>query len=160
MDYRGAENPAGSGRGSTEVVQEIRESGISQGQGRGERDSTQCRGRQRLCDGLPQKLYTEAERVAARQLGLRLLKKKAVAVVKLAIRAQAGRGDTGNRNGRQGQRQRNRAGRRDAKSAIGPLIGKAKFIRVARTEGVAVGKGDVVVAKRLLADEAGKGDEA
>src|SRR5216683_517131 len=55
LDYRGAENPAGSGGGSTEVVQEIRESGISQGQGLGERDSPQCRGRPSAWFASPEK---------------------------------------------------------------------------------------------------------
>src|SRR5262249_12680012 len=78
-----AENSVGRSGGSTEVVQEIGKCGIAHGVVKGE--GPQITGAPLLGDQLPQELYTVAERVAAAQLGLRLLKEKVVAVVELGV---------------------------------------------------------------------------
>jgi len=43
-----------------------------------------------------------------------------------------------------------------AKPPIGPAVGEAKFVGIAGSKSVAVGKEEIIVAERVLLDEPGK----
>src|SRR5215831_18514103 len=88
MKRRGAENPSDGGGLPAKVIQEVGKSGIPKGRGRQECNRAQRCGLRRFREVSPQKFHTIAERVAACQLGLRLLKQEVVAIVELAIVTQ------------------------------------------------------------------------
>ena len=95
--------------------------------------------------------------MAARQLGLRFLKEKVVAVVKLRpLEPKPGAETFAMVIAGKSLRLRDRAWPDDAKPPVRPPIREAEFIGVAGSKSVAVGEGEIVMREILLSNKTRK----